>query len=103
MPSKVIETGYRKDKKVKIGGGGEIILNGGYCTIQSPDYALMIANHICENCEKLGIDHFGNSDVVGECYSAPNFSNAMGLKTVRKSLPRFDTKYSVKMVIPKCF
>jgi 3-deoxy-D-manno-octulosonic acid (KDO) 8-phosphate synthase len=103
MPSKVIETRYRKVKKVKIGGGDGIILIGGYCTIQSSNYALMIENYTGENCEKLGIDHFGNSDVVGECNSAPNFSKAMGSKTVRKSLPRFDTKYSVKVVIPKCF
>lgn len=91
--------------KVKIDGGDEIILIGGYCTLQSSDYALMIENYIGENCKKRRIDHFGNSDVVGECYSAPNFSNAMGLKSVRKSLPRFDTKYSVKVVIviPKCF
>ncbi len=63
----------------------------------------MIENYIGENCKKRRINHFGNSEVVEEYYSPPNFFTDLGLKTIPKSMPRFDPKKSVKIVISKCF
>ena len=71
MPSKVIKIGYRKVKKVKMGGGGKNILIAGSCTIASQDHVFMMAEHIGGKSEKLKMDQVGNSRFDEECYASP--------------------------------
>ena len=56
MPSKVIEIGYGNVKKVKIGGGGKLVLIGGPCAIENRAHAFMMAERIGEICEDLNVD-----------------------------------------------
>ena len=51
MKSKVIEVGYGKVRKVKIGGGNKLVLIGGPCAIENRDHAFMMAERISKICD----------------------------------------------------
>ena len=52
MKQKLIEIGYGKIKKIKIGGNLPLVFIGGPCAIENRDHALKMAesiNIICSN------------------------------------------------------
>ena len=57
MTSKIIEVGYGKVNRVRIGGGGKLVLIGGPCAIENRDHAFMMAERIGKICEER---HEGN-------------------------------------------
>ena len=73
MHSKVIEVGYGNVKRVKIGGGGKLVLVGGPCAIEDRDHAFMMAERIGKVCDELGVDWVYKSsakdNLHGTCYS----------------------------------
>lgn len=81
MPSEVIEFGFRKVKKEKMGAGDKIILIGDYCAIQSQDYALVIANYNGERCEKSQLITSATQTFSGRTIPPQISSAAVILKT----------------------
>jgi 2-dehydro-3-deoxyphosphooctonate aldolase (KDO 8-P synthase) len=56
MTSKVVEVGYVKVKRVKIGRRDKSVPIGGLCAIENRDHALMMAERIGKICYELVVD-----------------------------------------------
>ena len=80
MASKVIEVGYGKVKRVKIGGGGKLVLIGGPCAIENRDHAFMMAERIGEICDELGVDWVYKSCYDKDCRSSPDSFHGCGIE-----------------------
>ena len=80
MTSKVIEVGYGKVKRVKIGGGGKLVLIGGPCAIENRDHAFMMAERIGKICDELGMDWVYKSCYDKDCRSSPDSFHGCGIE-----------------------
>ena len=80
MASKVIEVGYGKVKRVKIGGGGKLVLIGGPCAIENRDHAFMMAERIGKICDELGVDWVYKSCYDKDCRSSPDSFHGCGIE-----------------------
>jgi 2-dehydro-3-deoxyphosphooctonate aldolase (KDO 8-P synthase) len=79
MQTKVIEVGYGKVKKVKIGGGNKLVLIGGPCAIENRDHAFMMAERIGKICSDLEIDWVYKSCYDKDCRSSPDSFHGCGI------------------------
>lgn len=95
MPSKVIEIGYGKVKRVKIGGGGKLVLIGGPCAIENRAHAFMMAERIGEICENLGVDWVYKSCYDKDCRSSPDSFHGIGLEDGLQILSDIRDKYGI--------
>jgi 2-dehydro-3-deoxyphosphooctonate aldolase (KDO 8-P synthase) len=80
MASKVIEVGYGKVKRVKIGGGGKLVLIGGPCAIENRDHAFMMAERIGKICDELEVDWVYKSCYDKDCRSSPDSFHGCGIE-----------------------
>jgi len=80
MLSKVIEVGYGNVKRVKIGGGGKLVLVGGPCAIENRDHAFMMAERIGKICDELGVDWIYKSCYDKDCRSSPDSYHGCGIE-----------------------
>ena len=80
MLSKTIEIGYGKVKRVKIGGGGKLVLIGGPCAIENRDHAFMMADRIGKICDELSVDWIYKSCYDKDCRSSPDSFHGCGLE-----------------------
>ena len=80
MTSKVIEVGYGKVKRVKIGGGGKLVLIGGPCAIENRDHAFMMVERIGKICDELGVDWVYKSCYDKDCRSSPDSFHGCGIE-----------------------
>jgi 2-dehydro-3-deoxyphosphooctonate aldolase (KDO 8-P synthase) len=80
MHSKVIEVGYGDVKKVKIGGGGKLVLIGGPCAIEDRDHAFMMAERIGAICDDLEVDWIYKSCYDKDCRSSPDSFHGCGIE-----------------------
>jgi len=80
MTSKVIEVGYGKVKRVKIGGGGKLALIGGPCAIENRDHAFMMAERIGKICDELQVDWIYKSCYDKDCRSSPDSFHGCGIE-----------------------
>ena len=79
-PTKVIEVGYGKVKKVKIGGNGKLVLIGGPCAIENRDHAFMMAEKIGKICDDLGVEWIYKSCYDKDCRSSPDSYHGIGIE-----------------------
>jgi 2-dehydro-3-deoxyphosphooctonate aldolase (KDO 8-P synthase) len=79
MQTKVIEVGYGKVNKVKIGGGNKLVLIGGPCAIENRDHAFMMAERIGKICSELEIDWVYKSCYDKDCRSSPDSFHGCGI------------------------
>jgi 2-dehydro-3-deoxyphosphooctonate aldolase (KDO 8-P synthase) len=80
MLSKVIEVGYGKVNKVKIGGGNKLVLIGGPCAIENRDHAFMMAERIAKICNELGVDWIYKSCYDKDCRSSIDSFHGVGIE-----------------------
>jgi len=80
MLSKTIEIGYGKVKRVKIGGGGKLVLIGGPCAIENRDHAFMMAERIGKICDELKVDWIYKSCYDKDCRSSADSFHGCGLE-----------------------
>ena len=86
MLSKVIEVGYGKVNKVKIGGGNKLVLIGGPCAIENRDHAFMMAERIAKICTELGVDWIYKSCYDKDCRSSIDSFHGVGIEEVLQIL-----------------
>ena len=79
MQTQVIEVGYGKVNKVKIGGGNKLVLIGGPCAIENRDHAFMMAERIGKICSELEIDWVYKSCYDKDCRSSPDSFHGCGI------------------------
>ena len=79
MLTKVIEVGYGKVKKVRIGGGNKLVLIGGPCAIEDRDHAFMMADRIGKICKDLDVDWIYKSCYDKDCRSSPDSYHGCGI------------------------
>jgi 2-dehydro-3-deoxyphosphooctonate aldolase (KDO 8-P synthase) len=80
VASKIVEVGYGNVKRVRIGGGGKLVLIGGPCAIENRDHALMMAEKIAAICDDLSVDWIYKSCYDKDCRSSPNSYHGCGLE-----------------------
>ena len=80
MTSKLVEVGYGKVKRVKIGGSGKLVLIGGPCAIENRDHAFMMAERIGKICDELGVDWVYKSCYDKDCRSSPDSFHGCGIE-----------------------
>jgi len=80
MISKVIEVGYGRVKRVKIGGGGKLVLIGGPCAIENRYHAFMMAERIGKICDELQVDWIYKSCYDKDCRSSPDSFHGCGIE-----------------------
>jgi 2-dehydro-3-deoxyphosphooctonate aldolase (KDO 8-P synthase) len=78
--SKIITVGYGSVKRVKIGGGGKLVLIGGPCAIEDRDHAFMMAERISKVCEELEVDWIYKSCYDKDCRSSPDSYHGLGIE-----------------------
>jgi len=79
MLTRVIEVGYGKVKKVRIGGGNKLVLIGGPCAIEDRDHAFMMADRIGKICGDLDVDWIYKSCYDKDCRSSPDSYHGCGI------------------------
>jgi len=79
MLTRVIEVGYGKVKKVRIGGGNKLVLIGGPCAIEDRDHAFMMADRIGKICKDLDVDWIYKSCYDKDCRSSPDSYHGCGI------------------------
>lgn len=79
MKQKLIEIGYGKIKKIKIGGNLPLVFIGGPCAIENRDHALKMAESINIICSKLNISWIYKSCYDKDCRSSPDSFHGVGI------------------------
>ena len=95
MITKVIEVGYGKVKRVKIGGNEPLVFIGGPCAIESKDHAFMMADSISNICEKVGISWIYKSCYDKDCRSSPDSFHGIGIEKGLEILSQVRDVYKV--------
>ena len=98
MIAKIIEVGYGKVKKVKIGAKLPLAFIGGPCAIESKDHAFKMADAIGEICLKLDIPWIYKSCYDKDCRSAPDSFHGVGLDNGLKILSDIRDEFGVPVV-----
>ncbi len=98
MVNKVIEVGYGKVDKVKIGGKLPLAFIGGPCAIESRDHAFKMADAIAKICRKVGIPWIYKSCYDKDCRSAPTSYHGMGLDEGLRVLADVRDEFGVPVV-----
>ena len=86
MNPKIIEVGYGKVNKVKIGGKNPLIFIGGPCAIESKDHTFMMAKRVKEICDRVGVPWIFKACYDKDCRSAPDSFHGLGVDSGLKIL-----------------
>ena len=98
MDQKIVEVGYGRVKKVKIGGVFPLAFVGGPCAIENRDHALKMANLISEICLKLEIPFIYKSCYDKDCRSSPSSFHGVGIDEGLKILSEVRKEFSIPVV-----
>ena len=98
MEKKIVEIGYGKVKKVKIGSDLPLAFVGGPCAIETRDHALFMADKISKICEKLEIPWIYKSCFDKDCRSSPNSFHGVGIDNGLKILSDVRDSFGVPVV-----
>jgi 2-dehydro-3-deoxyphosphooctonate aldolase (KDO 8-P synthase) len=98
METKIIEVGYGKVSKVKIGSTQPLAFIGGPCAIESREHAFMMAGSIAQICRKLDIPWIYKSCYDKDCRSAPDSFHGVGLETGLEILNDVRNEFGVPVV-----
>ncbi len=86
MNPKIIEVGYGKVNKVKIGGKNPLVFIGGPCAIESKDHTFMMAKRVKEICDRVGVPWIFKACYDKDCRSAPDSFHGLGVDSGLKIL-----------------
>ena len=98
MKTKIIEIGYGKVEKVKVGDTQPLAFFGGPCAIESKDHAFKMAESIAEICQKLEIPWVYKSCYDKDCRSAPDSFHGVGLEEGLQILSDVRDEFGVPVV-----
>ena len=98
MLTKIIEVGYGKVKKVKIGEDLPLAYIGGPCAIESRDHAFKMAESIGEICLKLDIPWIYKSCYDKDCRSSPDSFHGVGIDDGLQILSDIRDEFGVPVV-----
>jgi 2-dehydro-3-deoxyphosphooctonate aldolase (KDO 8-P synthase) len=79
MDKKIIEVGYGKVNKLRIGDRLPLVFIGGPCAIESREHTFKMADAIGKICRKVGISWIFKSCYDKDCRSAPDSFHGLGL------------------------
>jgi 2-dehydro-3-deoxyphosphooctonate aldolase (KDO 8-P synthase) len=95
---KIVEIGYGKVSKVKIGGNLPLAYVGGPCAIETRDHALFMAEKISKICNKLEIPWVYKSCYDKDCRSSPKSFHGVGIDEGLKILSEVRDSFGVPVV-----
>ena len=95
---KIVEVGYGKVNKVKIGGNLPLAFVGGPCAIENRDHALFMAEKISKICNKLEIPWVYKSCYDKDCRSSPKSFHGVGIDEGLKILSEVRDSFGVPVV-----
>ncbi len=98
MGNKVIEVGYGKVNKVKIGGSLPLVFIGGPCAIETRDHSFMMAQAIDKICQKLEIPWIYKSCYDKDCRSSPNSYHGLGMDNGLRILSDIREEFGIPVV-----
>jgi len=98
VKTKIIEIGYGKVEKVKVGDTQPLAFFGGPCAIESKDHAFKMAESIAEICQKLEIPWVYKSCYDKDCRSAPDSFHGVGLEEGLQILSDVRDEFGVPVV-----
>ena len=98
MKTKIIEIGYGKVEKVKVGDTQPLAFFGGPCAIESKDHAFKMAESIAEICQKLEIPWVYKSCYDKDCRSSLDSFHGVGLEEGLQILSDVRDQFGVPVV-----
>jgi 2-dehydro-3-deoxyphosphooctonate aldolase (KDO 8-P synthase) len=98
MDKKIVEVGYGKVAKVKIGYGLPLAFIGGPCAIESRDHAFKMADEISKICRRVGIDWIYKSCYDKDCRSAPDSYHGLGVDDGLRILADVRDEFGIPVV-----
>ena len=94
----VVEVGYGKVDKVKVGYKLPLAFIGGPCAIESKTHAFKMANDIGEICSKLNIPWIYKSCYDKDCRSSPDSFHGTGIESGLKILSDIRDNFGIPVV-----
>ncbi len=98
MNTKIVEIGYGKVSKVKVGSTQPLAYFGGPCAIESKEHTFKMANSITEICKRLDIPWVFKSCYDKDCRSAPDSFHGVGLEEGLRILSDVRDEFGVPVV-----
>jgi len=98
MNTKIVEIGYGKVRKIKVGEKQPLAYFGGPCAIESKEHAFKMAEAISEICQKLEIPWVYKSCYDKDCRSAPDSFHGVGLEEGLQILSDVRDEFGVPVV-----
>jgi len=98
MNGTVIEVGYGRVAKIKIGNRLPLVFIGGPCAIESRDHAFMMAGAIKKICDRLSIPWIYKSCYDKDCRSAPDSYHGLGLDDGLQILADIREEFGIPVV-----
>ena len=94
----IVEVGYGKVDKVKVGYKLPLVFIGGPCAIENEAHAFKMANDICEICTKLNIPWIYKSCYDKDCRSSPGSFHGTGIDSGLRILSDIREKFGIPVV-----
>ena len=79
MKKKIVEIGYGKISKIKVGNNLPLVFIGGPCAIESKDHTFNMAESIKTICQKINIKFIFKACYDKDCRSSQNSFHGIGL------------------------
>ncbi len=98
MDKKIIEVGYGKVTKVKIGSKLPLVFIGGPCAIESREHAFKMADEIGEICHRVGISWIYKSCYDKDCRSSPESFHGLGVDHGLQILANVRDEFGIPVV-----
>jgi len=98
MNNKIIEVGYGKVNKVKIGDRLPLVFIGGPCAIESQSHAFKMAEAINNICQKVDVQWIYKSSYDKDCRSAPDSYHGLGVDNGLRILADIREEFGVPVV-----
>ena len=95
---KVINVGYGKVNKIRIGDNHPLVFILGPCAIESRDHAFLMAELISNICNKTGVPWIYKSCYDKDCRSSPNSFHGIGIDQGLKILSEVRDNFNVPVV-----
>lgn len=95
---KIIEVGYGKVEKLKIGNDLPLVFIGGPCAIESREHAFRMAESITNICSRLQIPWIYKSCYDKDCRSAPDSYHGVGVEEGLRILSDIRDEFGVPVV-----
>jgi 2-dehydro-3-deoxyphosphooctonate aldolase (KDO 8-P synthase) len=98
MKGTIIEVGYGKVQRVRIGADQPLVFIGGPCAIEGRDHAFMMAERLATTCERVGVPWIYKSCYDKDCRSAPDSFHGLGVDDGLQILADVRDRFGVPVV-----